>query len=78
MEHFGYGIDDFIPSELSGSKSVDIHHLTPRSLGGTNVIDNLMALTREEHDKAHSNKDYNTWLKHIHAKRLRTYKIHNG
>lgn len=44
---FGYCMtnDQFIPSELSGCKAVDIHHIVDRS----NRIENLMALTREEH-----------------------------
>ena len=78
LDHFNYGDQDFIPSELSGCRAQDIHHLTPRSKSGTDVIDNHMALTREEHDKAHSDPDYNEYLKTVHLKRLLHYKIHNG
>lgn len=37
--------EPFIPSELSGSKAVDLHHIVNRE----DRIENLMALTREEH-----------------------------
>lgn len=40
-----YHISDFMPSELSGSKGVDIHHIVNRE----DRIENLMLLTRPEH-----------------------------
>lgn len=71
MKHFGYGDQDYIPSEYSGSPAVDIHHLNGRG-PGKDVIDNLMALTRDEHLRADKDKEFNEYLKVIHAKRLRT------
>lgn len=71
IKHFDYGEQDFIPSEVSGQPAVDIHHLIPRSHGGPDTIDNLIALTREEHERAHQDPDYNEQLKEIHLKRLR-------
>ena len=53
MDYFGYDIGDFIPSELSGRRANDIHHIDARGMGGSNdkdVIENLMALTRSEHE----------------------------
>ena len=47
MNALGYDISDFMPSELSGAKGVDIHHIVNRE----NRIENLMLLTREEHIK---------------------------
>jgi len=38
---------EYVPSELSLSKSQDLHHLVNRE----DRIENLMALTREEHIK---------------------------
>jgi len=70
LKCFGYGEQDFIPCENCSSRSVDVHHLKFRSLGGTDVIDNLMGLCRECHDKAHNDPEYNEYLKHIHHKRL--------
>ena len=68
MKHFNYGTDDFIPSEVSGRWATDLHHLTFRSHGGKDTIDNLMALTREEHERAHNEPEYNEQLKQIHLK----------
>ena len=73
MKHFGYGMDEFIPSEVSGSRATDIHHLVFRSQGGTDVIDNLIELTREEHEQAHKDRSYNEYLKVLHAKKLRVW-----
>lgn len=47
MKALGYDISDFIPSEISGNKAVDLHHIVNRE----DRIENLMALTREEHLK---------------------------
>lgn len=68
MNYFGYGIEDFIPSEISGKKAVDIHHIEARGMGGSNKDDirNLMALTREEHEKYGDKKQYKEFLKKIH------------
>jgi len=46
----GYDITDFVPSEISGAKAVDTNHIICRSRGGKDRIENLMALTRKEHD----------------------------
>lgn len=47
LKSLGYDISDFMPSELSGKRGVDIHHIVNRE----NRIENLMLLTREEHAK---------------------------
>ena len=52
LEAFGYDTGDpgqFIPSELSGKKSVTIHHIIGRGRGGKDHIENLIALTMAEH-----------------------------
>jgi hypothetical protein len=54
MAAFGYGDTDFIPSELSGEKCQDVHHVICRGSGGTKKedrIENLIGLTRFEHEK---------------------------
>jgi len=54
MAAFGYGDADFIPSELSGERSNDLHHVICRGAGGTKKedrVENLIALTRAEHEK---------------------------
>lgn len=54
FDAFGYGEGDFIPSEVSGDPAVDIHHIRAKGMGGSkemDFIENLMALTRDEHDR---------------------------
>ena len=53
LNYFDYGMDDFVPCELCGRRSVDIHHIQGRGKG-KNVITNLMALCRSCHTKAHT------------------------
>lgn len=45
LKALGYDISDFMPSEISGFKAQDLHHIVNRD----NRIENLMALTRQEH-----------------------------
>ena len=67
MKHFGHGEQDFIGCEVDGTKAVDIHHLDGRG-PGKDVIENLMALCRSCHEKAHGSRLYNEQLKQIHLK----------
>ena len=56
LKHFGYDTSDFIPCEHCGKTSVDIHHVDIKGMGGcksADRIDNLIALCRLCHDKAH-------------------------
>ncbi len=53
LDSCGYTDTDFIPSELSGAKGVDVHHIVTRE----DRIENLMLLTREEHIKYGEIKD---------------------
>lgn len=76
MEYFGYGIDDFIPSELSGKQAVAVHHIHCRGMGGSkkkDVIENLMALTFEEHEKYGDKKQ---WLEFLQSKHNQFMKNH--
>ena len=57
FKHFNYGIDDIIPCEICGNKSVDIHHIYGRGKG-KDTIGNLMALCREHHNRAHGSLPY--------------------
>lgn len=71
MEFFGFTTGDFIPSEISGRPAADIHHIKSRGMGGDptgkrDVIENLMALTREEHDRYGDKAQYVDWLKDVH------------
>ena len=74
LDYFGYPHDPtaFVPCEVCGAKSVDIHHLTPRSLRKDliNKIDNLMALCRSCHDLAGKDRKFNDMLRLLHRKKL--------
>lgn len=71
-QHFGISMQDaeFVPCTGCGQQSVDIHHLLPRSLGGDNDIENLCAVCRRCHDRAHTFPSYNEYLKIKHLKKL--------
>jgi len=71
MDHWGYGEQDVILSELSGGRASDLHHLVFRSHGGEDTIENLMPLTREEHTRAHADPAYNEMLKEVHKNKLK-------
>jgi len=57
-----YFYEDFVPSEISQVKAVDIHHIVNRE----NRIENLMAVTRIEHLKYGDKKKYMVFLLNIH------------
>lgn len=52
FKHFDYCIDDVVPCEMCGSRAVDIHHIHGRGKG-KDTVNNLMALCRKCHRKAH-------------------------
>ena len=73
LNHFGYTGEDFIPCETCGARTVDIHHIEARGMGGTkkvDLIDNLMALCREHHLQYGDKKQYIEFLKDIHKQKL--------
>jgi hypothetical protein len=65
LDYFGYGEQDFIPCENCGNRAVDVHHLDGRG-PGMDVIENLMGLCRDDHDRAGAEKEFNEYLKDIH------------
>ena len=73
LEAFGYDTYDnnsYVPSEISEDKAVDIHHIIGRGKRGKDRIENLMALTRQEHNDYGDKVIYMVYLLEIHRKRL--------
>jgi hypothetical protein len=71
MDALGYDETDYIPSEISGDKAVDIHHIDCRGMGGDpkgskNRIEELQAVTREEHLKYGDKKEFMFFLYRKH------------
>lgn len=73
LDHFGYGIEDFIACEVCGARAVDIHHIEARGMGGTNKdsIDNIMALCRKCHIEYGDKKQHKEMLIKVHSKKLK-------
>jgi len=69
LEYFGYGEQDFIPSEISGKRANDVHHIDARGMGSSgdkDRIENIMALTREEHERLGDKSQYMDYLIRTH------------
>jgi len=57
LEHHAYTGHEFIPCEKCGATAVDIHHIESKGMGGNpdkDSIENLIALCRTCHEKAHN------------------------
>lgn len=77
MKHFGYSPGDAVISEISGKHCQDINHLVPRGMGGSktkDTPDNLMALTRCEHDIFENYPEYKEWFIKVHLHFIATRK----
>jgi 5-methylcytosine-specific restriction endonuclease McrA len=71
LDYFGYDETSWIACEWCGKTSVDIHHLTARSRGGKDVIENLAALCRDCHHEVHfGTKIKNEELREKHLSNL--------
>lgn len=73
IESLGLDKSEPIYSELSGKIANDIHHIEARGIGGTsnperNSIFNLIALTRDEHEKYGDKVKHKRWLKVKHLR----------
>ncbi len=73
LSFFDYAPGEFIPCEHCKCKAVDIHHLVFRSQLGKDEIENLMALCRNCHDKAHNSTEFNTKLKDAHRNHIKRF-----
>jgi len=57
MKEHGYEPGDWIPCQVCGATSTDIHHVVYKSQQGKDTADNLIALCRHHHDQAHFKKE---------------------
>ena len=73
---FNLDISDHILCTSCGQVAVDIHHIIPRGMVGSekDYIENLVALCRKCHDKAESNQSFNNYVKVKHLKKI-IYKL---
>lgn len=81
MKAFGYDTADFIPSEISGAPAVDINHIFCKGMGGNpsgdkDVIENLIALTREEHIKYGDKVEYYEFLIRTHIRFMKKHGVY--
>ena len=73
LKSFRLAPGDLIVSELSGSVANDIHHIISRGMGGSKYLDrieNLMALTRREHEVYGDKKQHMVGLFKSHKEYL--------
>lgn len=57
IEHHDIGEQDIVLCKACLQQiAVDIHHITFRSNGGSDGVENLIALCRDCHDLAHASK----------------------
>jgi len=73
-DYFNIGVEDFIFDEYEiivnnkEVRAVDINHIVPRGMGGSKTkdyIENLMALSRENHNKFEDGKMPNAKEVHL-------------
>ncbi len=72
-KYFEIGEQDTPRCEICSNKAVDVHHIEPRGMGGSNqkdVIENLMGLCRSCHDKCESGEIPRETQKEIHNSKL--------
>ena len=76
LSYFGYGDQDFVPSEACGNQATEIHHLINRGMGGVknnrlDVIENLQAICRSCHNKYGDMPSHEYFLVTKHALKLK-------
>ena len=72
---FSLDISDHILCTNCGQGAVDIHHIIPRGMGGSekDYIENLVALCRKCHDKAESSSSFNKDVRIKHLTKVMYY-----
>lgn len=57
LDYFDYKVQEEVICEACGAMAVEIHHIHGRGKD-KDIIDNLMALCRKCHERAHCSKNY--------------------
>ena len=72
FDFFDYGMDDFIPCEMCGSKATDIHHIERRTRNKVtnDYVENLVGLCRDCHIKAESDSMFNMFCRIQHLENV--------
>ena len=73
LDYFKYDETDFIFCEICQKTAIEIHHLTPKGMGGSKTKDyigNLIAVCRDCHNQCHDSKEFNNKAKEIHLRNL--------
>lgn len=69
LDYFGYALDEFYCCEVCGGKSVDLHHIDCKGMGGSTLkdnIENIMAVCRSCHLEYGDKKDHIDFLREKH------------
>ena len=84
-QYFGFVKGDFVTCERCNERAVEIHHIKPRSFFGSKMkgiekgmqdhIDNIMAVCRKCHDKAHDGSYEREELQIVHNGYLKKEKV---
>lgn len=74
-EFFGFGDQDRLLCECGcGREATEIHHIDSKGMGGTSIdkdyIENLAAVNRVCHEKAHASKVFNKELRIRHLQNV--------
>ena len=80
MTFFYLDETDYIGCEMCGSPGQDIHHIQARGLGGSknrDYIENLICLCRDCHNRAESDKQFNTYCRIQHLENIKKYLYEN-
>ena len=70
LDYYGLTVADWLPCESCGTTAVDIHHILFKSQGGKDVIENLVSLCRDCHNKCHNSPDFNDYVQDLHLSNI--------
>ena len=77
FKHFGLYPGDYIACEVCNEKAVDLHHIDIKGMGGQkkqnkslNSIENIIALCRTCHEKAHAGNISKDYLRKLHLTKI--------